>query len=317
MNYLYIVLLLVVFLLTIVIGNFLIAKLKVMKMAQAIRTEGPQSHLKKAGTPSMGGIIFLVPIMLATVFFLPTAILPLIGMVLYGGLGIYDDLEKRAHKKNGGLSVKKKFALEIVLGLAVAICAFFLGFGGSIGFSSSYNIQVHPIIYLIFITVFMIAATNSVNFTDGLDGLCTGVSIPVLGVLAVISILKGNISLAMYLGVIIVALLGFLMFNKHPAKIFMGDTGSLALGGLIAAVFIVLKIEVLLLVIGLIYVLETLSVMIQVSYFKFSGGRRVFKMSPLHHHFELSGYQEKQVVLGFTVASIVVSLIGLLIYWSL
>ena len=243
--------------------------------------------------------------------------MPLLAMLAYGALGMYDDLEKRVIKKGKGLSVKKKFLLQILAGLILAVVAFFVKGGAVIGFSNSVSFNIDIVVYFIFMTIYFVGVTNAVNLTDGLDGLSTMVTLPIVVVFILISFLQGNYQMVGVCGVVLVALLVFLIFNLHPAKIFMGDTGSMALGALIAGIAIVFKVELLLLVLGLIYIAETLSVMLQVAYFKATGGKRLFKMAPLHHHFELSGMKETAVVKWFTIASCIISLIAFIIYWSI
>ena len=313
----YLVLIGAVFLLSLIIGKISVVKLRELKLAQTIRDDGPKSHFEKAGTPSMGGLIFIIPIIIASFFLMPAAVLPLLAMVAYGALGMYDDLEKRVIKKGKGLSVKKKFLLQILVGLVLAVIAFFVKGGAVIGFSNSVSFNINIVVYFIFMTVYFVGVTNAVNLTDGLDGLSTMVTLPIMVVFILISLLQGNYQMVGVCGVVLVALLGFLIFNLHPAKIFMGDTGSMALGALIAGIAIVLKVELLLLILGLVYIAETLSVMLQVLYFKATGGKRLFKMAPLHHHFELSGMKETAVVKWFTIASCIISLIAFIIYWSI
>lgn len=306
-----------VFLLSLIIGKIAVVKLKELKLSQTIRDNGPESHFKKVGTPSMGGIIFIIPITIGFFFLMPTATLPLLAMLTYGALGIYDDLEKRVIKDGKGLSVKKKLLLQILFGFIMAIIAFFVNSGSVIGFSNNIYFNANIIVYFIFITIYFISVTNAVNLTDGLDGLLTMVTLPIMIIFLLISLLKGNYQIAGVCMVVFIALLEFLIFNLYPAKIFMGDTGSMALGALIAGIAIVLKIELLLLIIGLVYVVETVSVIIQILYFKITGGSRFFKMAPLHHHFELSGMNETTVVKYFTISSCIVSFIAFIIYWSI
>ena len=312
----YLVLIGMVFLLSLMIGRIAMFKLREFKLSQTIRHDGPISHLKKAGTPSMGGIIFIIPITIAFFFLMPAAVLPLLAMLNYGVLGMYDDLEKRVIKKGKGLPIKKKFLLQILSGLILSVVAFFVNESSVIGFSNSISFNINIIVYFIFIAVYFVGVVNAVNLTDGLDGLSTMVTLPIIIVFMLISLLNGNYQMIVVCAVIFIALLGFLIFNLHPAKIFMGDTGSMALGALIAGIAIVLKIELLLLILGLVYIIETVSVMIQVLYFKANDGSRFFKMAPLHHHFELSGIKETVVVNRFVIASCITSLIAFIIYWG-
>ena len=314
MFYLKIILMLIF---TLISGFYITGKLRKLNLEQTIRDDGPQSHLKKQGTPSMGGLIFLIPIILASLFYLEQAIIPIVALIGYGLIGIYDDLDKRVIKKSGGLSVKRKLLLEIIIGLLVGFVAVFLIDKNHIGLTDKLFIDANWIIYTLFIAFFIIAVTNGTNLTDGLDGLAILTTIPIFILFIGISILQGNYLLAEFNGLIIVALAGFLFFNIHPAKIFMGDTGSLALGALVAGMSIILNVELLLIVFGFIYLIESISVMLQVLYFKRTGGKRLFKMAPLHHHFELSGWNETKVVAVFTVVSFVMSGLAYMIYMVL
>ena len=300
--------------LTLVLGVLIKNKLKKMKLEQTIRDDGPEAHLKKRGTPSMGGLIFLIPITLIAIIYLPNTILPLIALIGYALLGIYDDIDKRVVNKSSGLSIKKKLILEIVIGIIVSIVALFILNNNIVGLSKNLIFNIHPVFYVLFIIIFLISVTNGVNFTDGLDGLATLVTIPILILYIFISIDQGNIIMAKFSAMALASIIGFLFFNIHPAKIFMGDTGSLALGALVAAIAIVLNVEILLLIFGFVYFIEVLSVIIQIIYFKKTNGKRFFKMAPLHHHFELSGWSEVKVVTVFTIISVATSTLAYFVY---
>ncbi len=302
------------FIFTLITGLFITVKLRKLKLEQTIREDGPQSHFKKQGTPSMGGLIFLIPIVVSCLFYITQSLIPLVALAGYGFIGIYDDLDKRVIKASGGISVKKKLSLEIIMGFIVGLVALIYTDNTNISLTNNISINVNWIVYVLFITIFLIAVTNGTNLTDGLDGLATLTSIPIFLLFIAISILQGNHFLAEFNAMIIVALLGFLVFNIHPAKIFMGDTGSLALGALIAGMSILLNIELLLIIFGFIYVVESMSVLMQVIYFKSTGGKRLFKMAPLHHHFELVGWRETKVVFFFTLISFVASFLAYIIY---
>lgn len=306
--------LIIFFILTILSGLVITVKLRKLKLEQTIREDGPQSHFKKQGTPSMGGLIFLIPIVTASLFYLTQSLIPLVALAGYGIIGIYDDLDKRVIKASGGISVKRKLSLEIFIGLIVGVFSVMYMDNTNISLTSNISINVSWIVYVIFTAIFLIAVTNGVNLTDGLDGLATLTSIPIFLLFIAVSLKQENYILAEFNGLIIVALLGFLVFNIHPAKIFMGDTGSLALGGLVAGMSILLNIELLLIIFGFIYVVESMSVLMQVAYFKTTGGKRLFKMAPLHHHYELLGWSETKVVLFFTFISFVASLLAYIIY---
>ncbi len=306
--------LIIIFIVTLVAGQFITNKLKKYKLEQTIRNDGPQTHLIKQGTPSMGGLIFLIPIIISSILYLPFSIIPLLALLGYGSIGIYDDLEKRVTKKSGGISIKKKLILEILIGLFVGIIAVIFMDNTSIGFTQHIFLDVNWFIYILFIAFFIIAVTNGTNLTDGLDGLATLTTIPIFIFFIGISILQGNYSLAQFNALIIATLLGFLIFNKHPAKIFMGDTGSLALGALVAGMSILLNVEILLLIFGFIYLIESVSVLLQVAYFKNTYGKRLFKMAPIHHHFELSGWGENKVVILFTIIAFLASALAYILY---
>ena len=300
--------------LTVILGIFITSKLKQLNLEQKIRDNGPVDHLKKQGTPSMGGLIFLIPTILTSIIYLPHTLLPFLALLGYALIGIYDDLDKRVINKSGGLSIKKKFILEIIIGTATSLVALLFLKSNLISFTKNIVFELHPLIYIVFIIIFLISVTNSLNFTDGLDGLATMVTIPVFVLFIFISLDQGNIVMAKFSGMILASLLGFLFFNFYPAKIFMGDTGSLALGALVAAIAIMLNVEILLLFFGFIYFVEALSVIIQIVYFKTTKGKRFFKMAPLHHHFELSGWRETKIVLVFTLVSTIMSLLAYFIY---
>lgn len=306
--------LIIVFLFTLLSGLFITVKLRKLKLEQTIREDGPQSHFKKQGTPSMGGIIFLIPIVMLSLFYLTQSIIPLFALVGYGMIGIYDDLDKRVINSSGGLTVKKKLSLEIIMGLIIGIITVVYMDNTNISLTNNISINVNWFIYAIFIAIFLIAVTNGTNLTDGLDGLAILTAVPIFILFIAISIRQENYLIAEYNALIIFALLGFLVFNIHPAKIFMGDTGSLALGALIAGMSILLNIELLLIIFGFIYVVESMSVLLQVSYFKSTGGKRLFKMAPLHHHYELLGWSETKVVSLFTLVSFIASFLAYIIY---
>ena len=300
--------------LTVILGIFITSKLKQLNLEQKIRDDVPVAHLKKQGTPSMGGLIFLIPTILISIIYLPHTLLPFLALLGYALIGIYDDLDKRVINKSGGLSIKKKLILEIIIGTVTSLVALLFLKSNLIGFTKNIVFELHPLIYIVFIIIFLISVTNGLNFTDGLDGLATMVTIPVFVLFIFISLDQGNIVMAKFSGMILASLVGFLFFNFYPAKIFMGDTGSLALGALVAAIAIMLNVEILILFFGFIYFVEALSVIIQIVYFKTTKGKRFFKMAPLHHHFELSGWRETKTVLVFTLVSTIMSLLAYFIY---
>lgn len=287
------------------------------RAGQNIREDGPQSHLSKAGTPSMGGIAIVIGTIIGCVAgFAYSADLAaaILVFVLFGLVGFLDDYLKVIKKNNLGLRAYQKFGLQMIISIAFAIyMAYFSGDGTSV-WVPFVNVNVDfGIMYVPFIAFVLLAMTNAVNLTDGLDGLASGVTILVSLFFAIASVTyNASAGGGVFCAALAGGCLGFLVFNKNPAKIFMGDTGSLALGGGLAAAAIVMHFELLLPIAGFVYVMEALSVIIQVVSFK-TTGKRVFKMAPLHHHFELSGLKEKQVVGLFWGLALIFCLIGLVI----
>ena len=298
------------FAVSVLIVGRLIPFLKKKQFKQYVREEGPQSHLKKTGTPSMGGIgiiggaiISSLIMGLVTKSISMNTLMPMIAMLLYALIGFIDDYEKAIKKNNLGLNAKQKLVMQFGFSLAVAVYAYF--FSGSAGGAGSEIwiplVDVYldlGILYIPFVVFVMVAFSNSVNLTDGLDGLASGITALVAFFMVTAGIAFGFNAEVLFFGVIAGGCLGFLVYNHNPAKIFMGDTGSMALGGALAAGAVMMKLEFLLAIAGLIYVMEALSVIIQVAVFK-KTGKRVFKMAPLHHHFELCGMTEQKVVFMF------------------
>ena len=316
--------LLATFVISVVCGLITIPILKKLKVGQIERDDGPASHLKKQGTPTMGGIIMIIAIVIAVtgsyIFLSVTGneelgkkLLPLLLITIgFGMIGFIDDFKKLILKNTEGLKPSYK-----MLGLLVIATAYvlFLVQGLKIGtetyipiFKMYLNIPVF--IYIPLAIIVVLATTNAVNLTDGIDGLSSSVSAIIITCLTVIGISNQLYEVSIFGSIVIGAVLGFLMFNLHPAKVFMGDTGSLMLGGVISGLALYLKMPLLLLVIAIVPVLETLSVILQVAYFK-KTGNRIFKMAPLHHHFELSGWKENKVVVVFSLVTLLVCFIGL------
>ncbi|MGH4120068.1 phospho-N-acetylmuramoyl-pentapeptide-transferase [Clostridium sp.] len=304
----------IAFLLSIMQGPLLIPLLHKLKFGQNIREEGPRSHLKKAGTPTMGGIIFMTSTIITMLIIVrhvnDEAMIVLYCFVAFGLIGLIDDLIKTIRKKNEGLSSKQKMLLIVVVsGLIGYYTSIKIGTDIMIPFlNKSVNLGIW---YVPLIIVYFAATTNSVNLTDGLDGLATCVTIVVMTFFALVSNSLSNATLAIFCASLAGALLGFLKFNSYKAQIFMGDMGSLALGGAVAAVAMILKQPLLVVIVGGVYVCEALSVIIQVAVFK-ATGKRVFKMSPIHHHFELSGWHETKIVAVFSIITVILCLIGFL-----
>jgi len=306
------------FIIAVITGPLFIPLLKRLKFGQSIREDGPQSHLKKAGTPTMGGVIFLFSILLTTVIgvifweditldsTLLMLLIPLFGCSL---IGFIDDFIIVVKKDNKGLRPKHK-----MLGLFLIGATFFFLFL-SAGYSTVVNLGFISFDLLwahgIWVLFMILAGSNATNLTDGLDGLLGGCSFIVFGILGMIALMLGNYSVAIFCFIMVGALAGFLVFNLNPAKVFMGDTGSLGLGALMSAIVILLGHDWLLAVVGLIFVIETISVILQVFYFKRTGGKRLFKMAPIHHHFELSGWGERKVVAVFWVITLILGIIAM------
>ena len=310
-------LLLVAFLLTVVMLPKLIKYLHYLKFGQEIRQEGPQSHIHKKGTPTMGGISFILAIVVALIIamFLNSEnikyyLLFIYTTVSFAIIGYIDDMLIVVKKKNDGLSPRKKLLLQIVFSLIFYILVSLVYDNVNFIEIPIINYQLNiSYLYLLFVIFWQTGFSNAVNLTDGLDGLATSVTIITTSTFALLAYKENNFPVLVFCLEIVGALLGFLLFNKKPAKIFMGDTGSLALGGILAAISIILHKEIVFLFIGLVYILETLSVIIQVAYFK-KTGKRIFKMSPLHHHFELTGYGEVKTVYIFVIIAVISSAIG-------
>jgi phospho-N-acetylmuramoyl-pentapeptide-transferase len=310
-------LLLVAFLLTVVMLPKLIKYLHYLKFGQEIRQEGPQSHIHKKGTPTMGGISFILAIVVALIIamFLNSEnikyyLLFIYTTVSFAIIGYIDDMLIVVKKKNDGLSPRKKLLLQIVFSLIFYILVSLVYDNVNFIEIPIINYQLNiSYLYLLFVIFWQTGFSNAVNLTDGLDGLATSVTIITTSTFVLLAYKENNFPVLVFCLSIVGALLGFLLFNKKPAKIFMGDTGSLALGGILAAISIILHKEIVFLFIGLVYILETLSVIIQVAYFK-KTGKRIFKMSPLHHHFELTGYGEVKTVYIFVIIAVISSAIG-------
>ena len=302
-----------------IIAPIFIPFLRRLKFGQSIRKEGPQSHQKKSGTPTMGGIIFISSIVLTVVVSVifdyltlnHDILMLLLTLLGYGLIGFVDDFLIVVRKNNDGLKPLQKVAGQLTLA-AVFFYIFLLNeYSTSLSFFGLFEIQLAAL-YGMFILFWMIGFTNAVNLTDGLDGLAGGASVIAFASFGMIGLAQGQMEIALFCFVVVGALLGFLVFNLNPAKVFMGDTGSLALGATLAAISILLKQELVLLVIGLVFVIETFSVILQVLYFKRTR-KRIFKMAPIHHHFELSGWSEWKTVLVLWSIGLIGGILGLLI----
>lgn len=310
-------LLVVSFLVTVLMLPRLIKYLHYLKFGQAIREEGPQSHMHKKGTPTMGGISFIVATVLALIIamFIDSSnikyyILFIYTTISFSIIGYIDDMLIVVKKKNDGLAPRKKLMLQILFSIIFYVLVKFIYEDINYIYIPGLEYQLNiSYLYMIFVVFWQTGFSNAVNLTDGLDGLATSVTIITTSTFALLAYKENNFPVFVFCLVLVGALIGFLLFNKNPAKIFMGDTGSLALGGILAAISIILHKEIAFIFIGLVYILETLSVIIQVAYFK-KTGKRIFKMSPLHHHFELSGYGEVKTVYLFVIIALISSGIG-------
>lgn len=307
---------LISFAISVVLGPVIIPFLRRLKMGQTERTEGVQSHLKKAGTPTMGGVIFLIATAITALFYVGDypKIIPVLFLTLgFGIIGFLDDYLKVVLKRSDGLLPWQKFLLQVVL---TAIFVFYIvkytdiSLTMRIPFWSGHFLNLGWLaVPVLFFAV--IGTVNGVNFTDGLDGLASSVTLIVAVFFTVVSIgMKSGIE--SITGAVVGGLMGFLLFNVYPAKVFMGDTGSLALGGFVAGTAYVMQMPLFILLVGLIYLIEVLSVIIQVTYFKATHGKRIFKMAPIHHHFELCGWSETRVVAVFSVITAVMCMVALL-----
>ena len=296
------------------LGPFLIPLLHKLKFGQSIREEGPKSHQKKSGTPTMGGIFLIAAIIIATVIKAPLSTeitLALFIMIGHWILGFLDDYIKVVKKRNLGLKARQKLLGQIIIAIiTMTIATEMLDIKTTLWLPFAESELNLGILYYALVLFVIVGASNAVNLTDGLDGLASGNMAIAASCYAVVCLLTGHNDLAIFCAAIVGACIGFLRFNFHPAKIFMGDTGSLALGGAFAAVGILTHTEILLAVIGFIFVCEALSVIIQVISFQ-TTGKRVFKMSPIHHHFELSGWKETKVVFVFWAVGLIFGVIGL------
>ena len=295
------------------IGPLLIPYLHKLKFGQSIRECGPASHMKKSGTPTMGGLMMLAALVLALCWgkFTPHVLMALVLTLGHALIGFLDDYIKVVMKRNLGLTAKQKFLLQFILA------------GAYVYFAETHLQNTTLWVPLVNITfdfgwayyalafILLVGTTNAVNLTDGLDGLVSFVSVPVTLAYAFIAYMQGMLDVSGFALGLTGACLGFLLFNRHPAQVFMGDTGSLALGGGVAALALLTHTELLLVIIGGIYVAEATSVIIQVAYFRLTGGKRFFRMAPLHHHFELGGWKEVKVVECFTIVSFLLSAVGL------
>ena len=332
------------------IGPYVIEKLREFQIGQYIREEGPQSHQKKSGTPTMGGVLICISILVPTLLWADLSNsyvwLVMLSTLAFGAIGFADDYIKVVHRRNKGLTAKAKLGLQLVASAGVAVALVVMETRGEystrlmVPFAKRFRPDLvwewlghiphmHWLVFLpfvIFVMIVLSGASNAVNLTDGLDGLAIGCTIVAAGALTVLTYVSGHSVFSDYLelqrmpmvseltvfcGSMVGASIGFLWYNAHPAEVFMGDVGSLALGGAIGTVAVVIKQELLLPFIGGVFILEALSVMLQVGSYKLRNGKRIFKMAPLHHHFELLGWSESKVIARFWILALVFALFAL------
>ena len=291
----------IAFVITAAIGPSVIRYLRKMKFGQKILEIGPKWHMNKQNIPTMGGFMFIIGIALAVILgglitgTLSVHALAILGLsAAYGAVGLVDDYAKIKKKENAGLTPRQKLVLQILVALMIPF--------------TGISIDLPWPVYIIFAAFVIVGADNAVNLTDGIDGLAASVTVPVAVFFAAVGARIGNTGVTIFAGALAGGLLGFLIYNFNPAKVFMGDTGSLFLGGAVAGMAFACDMPLILLLVGLIYIIETLSVILQVTYFKATHGKRLFKMAPIHHHFEMCGWGEKRIVLTFTAVTIVLCL---------
>lgn len=318
------VVLIISFILAILLGVIIIPILRKLKIGQIERDDGPKSHLKKQGTPTMGGIIMIISMIIMVtgtyIFFsinnqheLADKLLPILLLTIgFGLIGFIDDFKKLVLKNTKGLQPSYKMLGLLLISVAYVI---YLVYGLHLETNTyipiiKQNIDMPIYLYIPFAIIVILGTTNAINLTDGIDGLSSSISAIIITCLTIIGLSFGIQEIGIFGSIVIGSILGFLTFNLHPAKVFMGDTGSLLLGGVISAMALYIKIPFILLIIALIPVIETISVILQVVYFK-KTGNRIFKMAPLHHHLELSGWKESKVVIAFSIITLVLCIIGL------
>ena len=292
------------------IGVLLLPVLRALKAGQSIREVGPTWHNNKAGTPMMGGLFFILGAIICIVgnlgIMVDYTVLYVLALSLcFGLIGFLDDFCKAKYKRNLGLTSIQKALLQMAVS-AIFVYLLYKQDPGKcniyIPFVNTY-LELHPLLYVFFSMFVMIGCDNAVNITDGVDGLCGSVTLPVMIFFTAVAVAMGKYDLAILPAALVGGLIAYLFFNWHPAKVFMGDTGSLFLGGAVCALAFALDMPLILILVGFVYIVETLSVILQVTYFKLTHGKRIFKMSPIHHHFEMCGWKEVKIVLIFTAVS--------------
>lgn len=299
------------------LGYLLLPVLHALKAGQSIREIGPTWHNKKAGTPMMGGLMFVLAAVICLLCNIPfvtdySVYFVLLLALSFGAVGFVDDFTKLKKKQNEGLTSMQKLLLQLAVS---ALFLYIMYRNGSLSCAlyipfADVSFQVHPLVYIFFAMFVMLGCDNAVNLTDGVDGLCGSVTIPVMIFFTAVAVSMGKFDLALLPASLTGALVAYLFYNWHPAKVFMGDTGSLFLGGAVCALAFALDMPLVLILVGFIYICETMSVILQVGYFKMTHGKRLFKMSPIHHHFEMCGWKEVKIVLVFTAITAVMCLLA-------
>ena len=300
-----------------VLGRLLLPVLRALKAGQSIRELGPTWHNNKAGTPMMGGLMFIFAAIICLLILIPTmsdytVFYALIPALCFGFIGFLDDFTKIKFKRNLGLTSIQKAALQLIVSV---LYLYLLYKEGSLSCNLyipfvNVSLQIHPMVYIFFAMFVMVGCVNAVNLTDGVDGLCSSVTIPVMIFFAAAAVAMGRLDLALLPASLVGGLIAYLFYNWHPAKVFMGDTGALFLGGVVCALAFALDMPLILILVGFVYICETMSVILQVGYFKLTHGKRLFKMSPIHHHFEMCGWKEEKVVLVFAGISAVMCVLA-------
>ncbi len=320
-------------LVSLLLGPFIISRLKRLRLEQVIREYGPQTHFVKAGTPTMGGILIILSVLISSIIWFnlsnPLVLISLFTLISFGILGFLDDYIKVSKRNPNGIGAKKKFMCQVVLAFIISLLMVkYLGNKATV-LQVPFFKRIHPdlgVFYIFFATLVIVATSNAVNITDGLDGLAIVPFTMCMGAYGLIAYLAGHIKFAQYLNILYVpysgelavvaaafvgAGIGFLWFNAHPADVFMGDTGSLSIGATLGAIALMTKHELLLPILGGVFVIETVSVIMQVLYFKATGGKRIFRMAPIHHHYEQEGLPESKIIVRFWIVSLIFVLIGL------
>ena len=305
----------IAFLVTAVVGKFLVPWLHRLKAGQSIKEDGPTWHMSKQGTPTMGGLMFIIGILVASVIAgIPQMregqyghLLIFAFAAVYGAIGCIDDMVKIRKSQNTGLTAPQKFLLQLAAAIAFVVILRHFGYLTPNLYIPFFNVHIviNWVVYMIFAAFVIVGTVNAVNITDGVDGLAAGVTIPVGVFFTIVAMVYGFISQGVFAAALVGGLSAFLIYNFHPAKVFMGDTGSLFLGGAVCGLAFALDIPLVLLLVGIIYIVETLSDIIQVLYFKATGGKRIFRMAPLHHHFEMGGWSEEKLFFVFSSITLV------------